>query len=93
MKRTRQSWKRFLIGIGVPVPLVSSSAPAAVAEKGKVQQPRNIYELIYSFQFTFQRLLKPEEMKLYETRGPKEIQKINPELYARISADVKRWTD
>jgi len=93
MKRTRQSWKRFLIGIGVPVLLVSSSVPAAVTEKGKVQQPRNIYELNYSFQFTFQRLLKPEEMKLYETRGPKEIQRINPELYARISADVKRWTD
>lgn len=95
-QRMKRSWLhagRLVAWITVLALLGWSSAPGAVTEKGKVGQPRNIYELIYSFQFTFQRLLKPEEMKLYETRGPKEIQKINPELYARISTNVKRWTD
>ena len=93
MKLTRQSWKHFLIGIGVPVLLVSSSAPAAVTEKDKVRQPRNIYELSYSFRHTFAKILSNDEMRLYERHTPKEIRELNPALYARISVDVKRWTD
>ena len=72
---------------------IATGVYGAVTEKGEVRQPRNIYELIYAFEYTFPRLLKPEELKIFETRTPKEIQQIAPELYARISIDIKRWTD
>ena len=74
--------------------LVSDSRPkGAVTERGQVRQPRNIYELVYSFQHTFAKLLTGEELKQYHTMGPKQIRKENPALYDRISQDVKGWTD
>ncbi len=83
----------FLLLMMIPAISALSSVQAAVTEKGEARQPRNIYGLVYAFQHTFERLLKPYELKLYETHTPKEIQQINPELYDRISTDVKRWTD
>ena len=80
--------------VGLLALLVSWQAHGAVAEKGRIRQPRNIYELVYGFHYTFTTgLLKGDDLRIYETHTPKEIQQLNPELYRRISTDVKRWTD
>jgi hypothetical protein len=65
----------------------------AVTEKGQVRQPRNIYELVYAFEHTFWNVLQADELKQYRTMTPQQIKESNPELYERISRDVKRWTD
>lgn len=65
----------------------------AITTAGEVRQPRNIYELVYSFQHTFANILTPDELKLFRTLGPDELRQRNPELYRRISQDVKQWTD
>jgi hypothetical protein len=65
----------------------------AVTSTGEVRQPRNLYELAYGFEHTFANILSPDELKLYQTLSPDEILRKNPELYRRISQDVKQWTD
>lgn len=60
---------------------------------GETRQPRNIYELVYSFDHTFARVLKSDELKLVRTQSPEQIRRTNPELYERVSHDVRAWTD
>jgi len=57
------------------------------------RQPRNIYELLYSIDHTFSNVLMGDELKLFRTWSPELIKEKNPELYDRISHDVKAWTD
>jgi len=64
--------------------------PAAPTED--TPQPRNIYELIYSFEHTFAGILNPEELNLYRHLSPEKLRESDPELYERISRDVKAWT-
>jgi hypothetical protein len=66
---------------------------AAVTTTGEVRQPRNIYELMYGVQHTLETLLTGEELKLFSTLSPEKIKEVRPDLYDRVSQDVKRWTD
>jgi hypothetical protein len=71
------------------------SAPVQGGNKiptAETRQPRSIYELVYSFDHTFAGILSPEEFKLYRTRSPEQIRETRPELYDRISKDVRVWT-
>ena len=69
---------------------VQSTCRPATAED---RQPRTIYELWRSFDHTFQRVLTLNELEQYRKRSPEQIKKEDPELYTRISQDVKAWTD
>ena len=71
----------------------ASSLRGAVTERGEVRQPRNIYELVYAFEYTFGKTLQGKELELYRKKTPEEIKELDPELYERISRNVKAWTD
>jgi hypothetical protein len=66
---------------------------AKTPETGADRQPRNIYALIRSFDHTFARVLTPEQFEQYRYRSPNQVKENQPELFARISQDVKAWTD
>ncbi|HEV8335686.1 MAG TPA: hypothetical protein VGR67_04640 [Candidatus Polarisedimenticolia bacterium] len=81
----------LLVAGALSLSRVSSGSP--ITESGEVRQPRNIYELVYSFDHTFKKILQGDDLRLYQTRSFRQIERANPELYTRISQDVKRWTD
>ncbi len=82
-----------LAAVSVGVLGSTSVQGMAVTSTGEVRQPRNIYELVYGFQFTFANILTPDELRLFLTLSPGEIKAKNPDLYSRIAQDVKGWTD
>jgi hypothetical protein len=84
----------LLLAAPIAIYCLSSSVrgvPAPAASEDR--QPRNIYELLYSIDHTFARVLKSDELKLVRARSPEEIRQTNPELYERVSQDVRAWTD
>ncbi|HLF95050.1 MAG TPA: hypothetical protein VJB14_16395 [Planctomycetota bacterium] len=84
---------RFLLAIAAVSLCLSPAAQAGPTPPAEeTQQPRNIYELIYSFDHTFAKILSPEELRLFHLRSPEQIREADPELYKRISHDVKAWT-
>jgi len=74
-------------------PVLSNPVVGTVTTTGDVRQPRNIYELVYAFDHTFERILSKDEFRLISTRSPEEIRETHPELYSRVSQDVTAWTD
>src|SRR5712692_8848775 len=84
---------RCLLAVASAIVCLSSSVHAGrTPETGEDRQPRNIYELGRSFDHTFQRILTLNELEQYRNRSPEQIKEEDPELYARISQDVKAWT-
>lgn len=84
---------RCLLAVASAIVCLSSSVHAGrTPETGEDRQPRNIYELWRSFDHTFQRVLTRNELEQYRNRSPEQIKEEDPELYARISQDVKAWT-
>jgi hypothetical protein len=68
-------------------------AHAAVTTTGEVRQPRNIYELMYGIEHTLKNLLTGEELEMFSSLSPEKIKEVRPDLYDRVSQDVKAWTD
>ena len=73
--------------------LFTSGLGEPAAPKLETRQPRSIYELLYSFEHTFKNILSAEQWNLYRKNGPEDIRRTDPELYYRISEDVRAWTD
>ena len=73
--------------------ILSPGREDSASPKVETRQPRNIYELVYAFEHTFSKILTAEQWDLYQAGGPGEIRRTDPELYDRISKDIRAWTD
>jgi hypothetical protein len=57
---------RALSVVGAALALcLGAPALGAVTQRGEERQPRNIYELIYAFEHTFNNVLKGDELALF----------------------------
>lgn len=72
--------------------LCPSVQAAPIPPPDETRQPRNIYELVRSFDHTFAQILSPEALDVLRSRSPEQIRETQPELYDRISRDIKAWT-
>lgn len=69
------------------------AAPPVDSVTGRERQAATLHELVEAFDFTFAQILTPEELAQVRDVSPDEIRVRSPELYEKVSQNVRRWTD
>lgn len=64
-----------------------------VTTSGKVRHARNVGELVASFEFTLYGILTEAEKEHLEFLDPEGTRKTDPELYEKVSQNIRRWTE